>query len=129
MQPELPAALIVDDEVEILDFVERCLRGKYKVTRASNASEALDKLSRQEYEVLITDNKMPAQTGLEFLSAINGRFPKMARLLLSGYAEKMDIESIDRNAIHVPKPIARKGLLAAIELAMGRVSANVIDQT
>ncbi len=74
-----PRLLIVDDEPDILDFLERVFRTDFEVVRASGGHDALKLLESGPVDVLITDQKMPRMTGLELLEAIRDRFPDMIR--------------------------------------------------
>ena len=62
-----PRLLVVDDEPDMLEFVERVARRRFQVTSCQTADEALAELAVGDYEVLITDQKMPRVSGLELL--------------------------------------------------------------
>jgi len=113
-----PKLLLIDDEPDMLDFLERVLRRKYDVTRTSSAEVALDLLAEGDFEVLVTDQKMPKVSGLELLSQISGKYPNLVRILLSGFTEVPEIQrAIEAHTIHnyVLKPIDRRRLMQAID--------------
>lgn len=85
--------LCVDDEVDNVDALERLFRRKYHVLRAHSGPEALQVLDQYPGEVatVITDQKMPSMTGVEFLEKTLDQRPDMVRLLLTGYT---DLESV-----------------------------------
>lgn len=115
-----PKLLIVDDEPDMLDFLERVFRVDYQVTRATGGEEALQHLAAGEYEVLITDQKMPRMTGLELLERIRDAHPKLIKILLSGYTDVPEIQrAIERCGIHnyVVKPVDSDHLRAAVSAA------------
>jgi signal transduction histidine kinase len=85
--------LCVDDEIDNVDALERLFRQKYTVLKAGSAQAALDLLAVQTnpVSVIITDQKMPGMTGVQFLEQTLLTHPDTTRILLTGYT---DIESI-----------------------------------
>ncbi len=115
-----PKLLIVDDEQDMLDFLERVLRRRFAVTRCGSADAAIEHLTDGDYQVLVTDQKMPRVSGLELLEHIRGKYPRLVRVLLSGFTELVDIQqAIERCGIHsyILKPVDSRRLLAAIDEA------------
>lgn len=116
----LPRLLIVDDEPDMLDFLERVLRRRFTVSRASSAEDALERLAQVPHEVLLTDQKMPRVSGLEMLERIRDLYPTMVRVLISGFTDVPDIQrAIDRCGIHnyILKPVDSQRLLEAVDQA------------
>jgi adenylate cyclase len=115
-----PRVLIVDDEPDMLDFLQRVLRRRFVVTRCRNAEEALECLARDEYAVLITDQKMPRVSGLELLERIGDQQPQLVKLLISGFSDVPDIQrAVERGGIHnyILKPVDSQKLLEAVDEA------------
>ncbi len=118
--------LIVDDEPDILDFLERVFRKEYTIHRAERGDRALEILKETNIDILITDQKMPGMTGLDLLAAISKTLPEgdsIVKVLLSGYAEVPEIvKAIQRYGIHqyVVKPIDSKRLRQAVVEAKKR---------
>jgi len=115
-----PSILVVDDEPDMLDFIERVTRRRYEVTRCANGEDALALLAEREFEMLITDHKMPRMTGLELLERLGDRFPRMVRVLLSGYTDVPEVQRAGISGyIHhcVLKPVDSRALLAGIDHA------------
>ena len=115
-----PNLLIVDDEPDMLDFLERVLRRRFAVSRASSADEALQALEEGEFEVLLTDQKMPNVSGLELLERIRDLYPKLVRVLISGFTEVPDVQrAVDRCGIHnyILKPVDSQRLIEAVDQA------------
>src|SRR5262249_57818573 len=75
-----PRMLIVDDEPDMLDFMERVFRVEYDVVRASSGEEALRELGRGRFAVVITDQKMPQMTGVELLERVGQRLPYLVKV-------------------------------------------------
>lgn len=115
-----PRLLVVDDEPDMLEFVERVTRRKYDVTACSSADDALAALAGAEFGVLITDQKMPRVSGLELLERIHGSYPGLVRVLLSGFTDVPALQrAVEAGHVHayVLKPVDSQRLLAAIDQA------------
>ena len=115
-----PKLLVVDDETDMLDFIERVFRRRFDVTRCRNAEKALEMLESGDFEVLITDQKMPHLSGLELLERLGDRHPSLVRVLLSGFTEFPEIKrAIERCTIHnyILKPVDSRKLLDGIDEA------------
>ncbi|MBW2580950.1 MAG: response regulator, partial [Deltaproteobacteria bacterium] len=68
--------LVVDDEVKICRNVEKILaKDDYDVSYASSADEALGKMAKESYSLLISDIIMPGMNGLEFLKLVKNQWP------------------------------------------------------
>lgn len=85
--------LCVDDENDNLDALERIFRSKYSVLRSTSGEEALKILDQNpgKIAVIITDQRMPEMTGVQFLEKSIEKHKDCVRILLTGYT---DIESI-----------------------------------
>ena len=111
----------------MLDFLERSLRRRFEVRRAGSAADALRLLEDDEFDVLITDQKMPKMGGLELLERIGDSHPELVRLLLSGFAEMPEIRRARLDCrIHnyIFKPIDSRTLLEAIDEAIAVARAT-----
>ena len=78
--------LVVDDEQEIRDMCKRALeRAGYRVDLSQNAQEALELLEKEkDYELVLTDLKLPGVDGLELIYAIREKYPRCKTLLMTG---------------------------------------------
>jgi response regulator RpfG family c-di-GMP phosphodiesterase len=86
--------LIVDDEVENLDLLERFLRTRVRpVYRAHDGQEALSILDDKRVDLLFTDERMPRMTGSQLLRLASERQPLAMRILVTGYG---DVETLTR---------------------------------
>ncbi|MGZ3770520.1 MAG: response regulator [Bdellovibrio sp.] len=85
--------LCVDDEIDNVDALERIFRKKYTVLKATSGKEALDVLAKNPgpLALIITDQRMPEMTGVEFLQHTLDSHPETVRILLTGYT---DLESV-----------------------------------
>lgn len=86
--------LCVDDEIDNVDALERLFRKKYKVLKAVSAAEGLALLQDKNQDrvaLIISDQRMPGKTGVQFLKESMTFVPEAIRILLTGYT---DIESV-----------------------------------
>lgn len=79
--------LVVDDEGAIRYSVSKTLqRIGYQVDEAASGEEALEMIGRNEYEVILTDIRMPGLTGVDLLKRIKDLSPDAIVILMTGYA-------------------------------------------
>ncbi len=88
--------LVVDDEGAIRYSISKTLqRVGYQVHTAASGEEALDLMKRQDYDVVLTDIRMPGLSGVDLLAKIKERAPDAVVILLTGYASlETAIESL-----------------------------------
>ncbi|HEU5059453.1 MAG TPA: response regulator [Kofleriaceae bacterium] len=118
----------MDDEPDILDFLERALRRRYEVTRFSDPAAALAAVKVRSFDVLITDQKMPGVSGLELLETVADLHPRTVRVLISGFTDAPEIaQALAQCRIHnfVLKPVDSEQLIAALEVATRRAGDQV----
>lgn len=84
--------LLVDDEVEILSSLKRCLRGvDANILLASSPVAALECAKKNKIDVVISDQRMPSMSGTELLTHINVIHPQCSKLIVSAHADFNDI--------------------------------------
>jgi two-component system sensor histidine kinase/response regulator len=83
--------LIVDDEKDNLEALQRLLRNQYAVTVTTSPFEALKLVQKNEFSVIVSDQRMPEMTGVELLEKSKHIAPTTTRILLTGYT---DIDSV-----------------------------------
>lgn len=119
----LPRLLIVDDEADMLDFLERVFRRDYEVMRAYSVEEAERALEDRRFEVVITDRRMPRRSGLELLEIVAAKHPEAVRVLLTGYADSLVDDKVGQWQLvdaWISKPIDSAALKQAIVEARER---------
>ncbi len=104
----LPRILVVDDEEAILETMVFTFEGEYEVLTALEARKALDLLDTYApVAAVITDQRMPEMTGVEFLARVCERHPTTTRIILTGFAD-MDaiVQAINEGHVYayVAKP-------------------------
>ena len=94
--------LVVDDEANILNALGRLFRRDgYRLLQASSGQEALKLLAENEVGVILSDQRMPDMSGVEFLRKAREHWPDSVRIILSGYTELTSVtDSVNRAAIY-----------------------------
>ena len=83
--------LIVDDEERILTALKSLFRERYHVFTTTDGNKALDFITRYQMHVIISDQRMPLMTGVEFLRRSREISPRSVRILLTGYSDLASI--------------------------------------
>lgn len=121
MNQEKPALLCLDDEINNLDALERIFRKKYNVLKALTPLEAFNFLDQyKDLPVIISDQRMPEITGVEFLEKSITTHPDTIRILLTGYTDiESVIESVNKGQIYryLTKPWDTTDLLNTVNQA------------
>ena len=89
--PNKHILLVVDNEQGVCDSVHDLLRREFRVLKAKSATEGMKLLKENEVHIIMTDQRMPQLTGVEFLNKIRLGHPQAVRMLFTGYA---DIDAI-----------------------------------
>lgn len=91
-----PIILTVDDEIQVLNAIERDLRqhfrGNYRILKANSGAEALKtvqqlKMRNDPVALFLVDQRMPAMSGTEFIAAARKLYPESRKVLLTAYAD------------------------------------------
>ena len=99
--------LIVDDEPDILDSLALSLELDYDVLTANSGAEGLELLKQNQVALIISDQRMPKMTGVEFLAQAQELSPDTVRMMLTGFADfDAIIEAINQGQIYryISKP-------------------------
>ena len=124
-----PIVLCVDDEIDNVEALERLFRNKFTVLKAMSGPQALEILDhhRGPVSVIITDQRMPEMTGVQFLQESISRSPHSVRILLTGYTDiESIIEAVNSGQIYryLNKPWDPVDLLATVTRAAERFNMN-----
>jgi excisionase family DNA binding protein len=117
-----PRILIVDDEQAVRDLLAKTLTmADYDVDTAPDGPSALDRLRAAEYDLLITDLKMPGMDGLSVIREARRLRQGLAVVIITGYStEASAIEAINLGvAGYLTKPFRLPRILAATARALG----------
>jgi DNA-binding NtrC family response regulator len=93
--------LYVDDEINNLNSFKAAFRRSFNIYTAQSAAEGYQVLQAYEIGVIITDQRMPVTTGIEFLESILHLYPDTIRILLAGFSDiNAVIEAINRGQVY-----------------------------
>ncbi|HEU4771446.1 MAG TPA: response regulator, partial [Candidatus Udaeobacter sp.] len=82
--------LFVDDEPKILEGLQRMLRpqrNEWEMAFAPGGEAALAMLAAENFDVIVSDMRMPGVDGAALLETVRANYPGMLRVILSGYTE------------------------------------------
>lgn len=88
--------LFVDDEQPLIDALRDLLRKdrkRWNMTFATSGAIALEELSRANFDVVVTDMRMPGMSGAQLLERVRDTQPKATRIVLSGQADRAAMTS------------------------------------
>lgn len=114
--------LFVDDEQPVLDGLRRLLhelKNEWDMEFVNSGREALAKLSENTFDLIVCDMRMPEMDGAELLDLVREKYPKMVRIILTGYSE-LDIlmRSIGPAHQFLTKPIELDELKNVIDRSL-----------
>jgi len=118
---DLPLVLLVDDEVRSQEAMRRTLEEDFRILTASDAEAARALLERHPVQVILCDQRMPGQSGVDFLKDVRERWPEVVRIVISGYADSEDIiAGVNEAGIYqyVLKPWVPDHLLGTVRSAV-----------
>lgn len=112
--------LLVDDEPDVLVSLQLVIESSIpgtKVLAVDSGRKALDALSTERIDVILTDFKMPGMDGIEFLYQARKAYPHIPRIMLTAFAD----DDLVRRAIadsfvdaFIPKMVSPEDLLARV---------------
>lgn len=119
--------LVAEDEVAVREFIRRVLelRG-HEIVTVGDGAEALVKLNRLRFDLLLTDIGMPNMDGLELALKVARDHPELPVLMMSGYAVERrraaDLADLARGLLQ--KPFSMVDLAAAVEKVLAEPVAG-----
>lgn len=112
--------LYLDDDQDVLDSYESMHRLDFNIFTTTNPMEARHIVATKDIHIIVTDQRMPYMTGLEFFKLISQEYPEPIRILLTGYMDLNEINSaVETKKIyrHVSKPFSPNEMRETIEQA------------
>ncbi|MBT28254.1 MAG: adenylate/guanylate cyclase domain-containing response regulator [Thalassobius sp.] len=112
--------LYVDDEQQNLISFKAAFRREYKVLTALSGQEAIEILKENDVQLIISDQRMPEMTGVEFLENILPVYPDAIRMILTGFSDvEAIIDAINKGKVfrYITKPWDENELRMTIENA------------
>ena len=104
---ELPSILIVDDEPRVLRSLRATLKQDYRIDAATSTAEARKLMTQGDgYSAVVSDERLPGETGHELLEWVQVHYPDTACFLLSGVnAELLDLGvTLEQISAFISKP-------------------------
>lgn len=116
---ENQSILIVDDEEIIRDFLSEVLEG-YDISMACDGDEAIEKLKKRPFDLVITDLRMPKVPGEEVVKAARELHPNAKVIVISGYSSLYTVsQSVSHGACaFLSKPFSIKELMQTVSSAL-----------
>jgi serine phosphatase RsbU (regulator of sigma subunit) len=117
----LPAILYVDDEQDNLTVFNSAFRRDYEVHLALSGKEGLEIMKKHEIQLIITDQRMPEMTGIQFLEKIIPEYPDCIRMILTGFSDiEAIIQAINTGRVYryITKPWSKEELKINIDKAL-----------
>jgi DNA-binding NtrC family response regulator len=121
----MPKILIVDDEKAIRRTLKEILEyEKYEIEEAEDGEIGLEKIEKNNYDVIILDVKMPKKDGIEVLTEMQQKGIDTPVIVLSGHGNiETAVEAVKKGAFdYIPKPPDLNRLLITVRNAMDKVS-------
>src|SRR5438045_7613772 len=116
----IPNILVVEDDPDSRDAIVRVLQtAGYKVAETDYAEKALETISRQNIDILITDLRLPGMDGIELLKGAKSAAADIEVILITGHATiDLAVEALRQGAYDfIAKPVRKQALLRTVERA------------
>jgi sigma-B regulation protein RsbU (phosphoserine phosphatase) len=113
--------LYIDDEKDNLTVFHSAFRRDFEVHLAVSGAEGLKVMSNEDIHLVITDQRMPEMTGVEFLEKIIPDYPDCIRMVLTGFSDvEAIIQAINKGRVYryITKPWNREELKITIDRAL-----------
>jgi response regulator RpfG family c-di-GMP phosphodiesterase len=127
-----PALLFVDDEPGILSALRRLFRPHgYRIFIAEGGAAGLKILEKEAIDLVISDMRMPEMDGAAFLKEVRRRWPKVMRILLTGYADiTSTVAAINQGEIYryIAKPWDDNEIVTIVREAIERLQLELENQ-
>lgn len=112
--------IVVDDERVILELVKEILaKDGHNVDTAVNGKTALKLIKEKQYDLLISDVKMPDMSGIELLSKVKKADPELAKRVIMATGDNAGEDIVKKGVGYLPKPFTVDKLRKAVVKALG----------
>jgi CheY-like chemotaxis protein len=112
--------LVVDDEKDVVEFLTDLLEDNgYEVTPANNGQEAMEKVERESFDLILLDLQMPEETGTDFYRKLRHKkeSKKTPVVIISGLAGR-DV-AVSKSVVVIDKPPGEQEILDEVKKALG----------
>lgn len=125
----LKSIIFVDDDIQILKAIKRVLiETEYELFFSESAEDALEIMSKNLIDMVVTDVRMPGMDGIELLQRIKKEYPDTIRMILSGFADEQEVMLTLQNNLakaYMRKPWNNDELVRVIEQNLGNSKAHL----
>ena len=123
--------LVIDDEVKLCELIKqglKALSSNFSIQTANSGIEAIELLSEQKYDVLITDIKMPKLDGIDLVNMVYEMNDKTVLIVITGHVNyEKELEARLKPGVEVSflkKPISFINLLRSVESGIEKMAEN-----
>jgi DNA-binding NtrC family response regulator len=119
--------LVADDEQNLRRVLVALLRREgHEVVQAANGLEAIEQLGKGDYDVVITDLRMPGADGMEVLRTASKNYPHVPVIMITAYGSVgQAVEAIKAGAFdYIEKPFEQDLIRVVVDKAIGQAAAN-----
>ena len=124
------SVLMVDDDALVLKSLMRLFRShEYDIDYVNDANKALSRCAMKKYDLVISDQRMPAILGTELFEEIQRKYPWIRRILISGYADFNNVtDAFNNGTIHkfVLKPWSNCLLEKLVSDQLKSIDSNIV---
>ena len=117
-----PRILLVDDEPDILDSLQRALRKqKFDVSTANSGFNALQHLENNPVDIVVSDLNMPGMTGVDLLAKVAEQYPETIRIMLTAHSDlDLILKAINEGRVwgYLQKPWDNQALIITLNQAL-----------
>jgi DNA-binding NtrC family response regulator len=121
-KPSSGKILIVDDEPDMLEMLDMIITDKtnHRVVTTNNPLEVGDLLAKDNYNLVITDLKMPIMDGMDVIAAVKSRDPDIPVVVITAFGTIESAEEAVRRGAYdfITKPFRKEQILVTIERAL-----------
>ena len=120
MENELIKILYIDDEKAALFNFKQLFQDDFEVYTALSAAKAMEILEATDIQIIVSDQRMPDKTGIEFFAEVAQLCPDTLRILLTAYSEAADIiDAINRGQVYqyITKPFETRNVKNILDKA------------
>lgn len=123
--------LLVDDEPNLrLSLATTLLAEGYQVIEARDGQEALEQLERHQFDLILTDIRMPRRSGIELFHEVRRRHPSLPVVMMTAFANEQVIEDVLASGVFtvVDKPFDMAPMLQLVATALANPLILIVDR-
>ncbi len=123
--------LFVDDDPLLREFYAVMMdqeSDRWEIALAENGSQALEILAAGNFDVVVSDMRMPKMDGVELMREVRRRSPQISRIIISGLGDQEEIaKSLETTHQFIAKPVKPKELFDTLS-RIGKMDAFLLDE-